>query len=261
MTAQTEDTLQAAVHAHRLRLLTFNVQAGLDTRHAGHYFTGAWRHVLPFPGRRYNLDRIGETIGGYDFVALQEVDSGSLRTSALNQVEHLADRAGYPYWGFTMTRDFRPLACHGLGYLSRWPVQDVQEHRLPSRIPGRRATTLNLGPTAGGLTLVVTHLSLGRADRERQLDFLSARVRKDGPVILLGDLNCDPAALRGHKSLQDSGLVIPQYSPPTYPSWSPKRGIDLALASPHVRIEKIQALPALHSDHLPLMIEISVPKS
>ena len=246
--------------AHRMRLLTFNVQGGLDTRHYGHYLTGAWRHVMPFAQRRYNLDRIGEGISGYDCVALQEVDAGSLRTSSMNQVEYLARRAGYSHWGFTATRDFRPVAHLGLGYMSRWPVVDLQEHHLPSRLPGRRAATLTLGPTAGGLTLIVTHLSLGRADRERQLDFLSAKVRKDGPVVLLGDLNCDPAALRGHKSLRNSGLVIPECSPLTYPSWNPKRGIDLALASSHVRIERMHALPSLYSDHLPLMVEVSIPR-
>lgn len=242
----------------RLRLLSYNIHVGLEARHYGHYFTGAWRHALPSSGGRAGLDRIAELIRGYDFVALQEADAGSLRTRNVNQLEYLAQRAGYAHWGLTVTRDLRPLARHSLGYLSRFEPAAVREHRLPSPIPGRRAMSISLGPTAGGLTLIVTHLSLGRGAQQRQLDYLSAQVPPDGPVILLGDLNCTPAMLRSHAGLKSSGLWLPGNAPATYPSWKPRHSIDHVLVSPQVQVHSVEALPHAHSDHLPLAVEIGI---
>ena len=31
----------------RLKLLSYNIQAGVDTRRYHHYFTQSWKHVLP----------------------------------------------------------------------------------------------------------------------------------------------------------------------------------------------------------------------
>src|SRR3546814_1855270 len=44
----------------RLRVLTLNIQVGMQTAHYGDYVTGAWRHVLPSRRVRANLDRIAE---------------------------------------------------------------------------------------------------------------------------------------------------------------------------------------------------------
>lgn len=250
--------LQAPVDPLRLRLLSYNIHVGLEARHYGHYFTGAWRHALPSSGGRAGLDRIAELIRGYDFVALQEADAGSLRTRNVNQLEYLAQRAGYSHWGHSVTRNLRPFARHSLGYLSRFAPVEVREHTLPSPIPGRRAMSISLGPTAGGLTLIVTHLSLGRGTQTRQLDYLSAQVPPDGPVVLLGDLNCTPETLRRHAGLKASGLWLPEGSPVTYPSWKPRHSIDHVLVSPHVQVHSVEALPHAHSDHLPLAVEIGI---
>ncbi|MEK6805604.1 MAG: endonuclease/exonuclease/phosphatase family protein [Pseudomonadota bacterium] len=242
----------------RLRLLSFNIHVGLDSRHPIHYLTNAWRHALPGPGSRAHLDRIAEVMQGYDFVAVQEADAGSLRTRQVNLLEYLAKRAGYSYWGHSITRNLPPFARHSLGYLSRFEPNNVVEHVLPSSIPGRRAVTLNLGPTAGGLHLMVTHLSLGRGSRQRQLDFLSARVPAGGPVVLLGDLNCEPEILRRHEGLKRSGLWLPDSNPATFPSWKPRQRLDHVLVTPHVDIHRVEALTDVLSDHLPLAIDIGI---
>jgi len=77
----------------RLRLLSFNIQVGISTERYHHYLTRSWQHLLPHPGRAGNLQRIGELLGNYDLVALQEADGGSDkvadRTSSIHCIHYL----------------------------------------------------------------------------------------------------------------------------------------------------------------------------
>jgi len=84
---------QAAANGHRLRLLSYNIQTGIAHSHYGHYLTRSWRYVMPHAGRWSNLDAIAGRLDGYDLVALQETDSGSLRTGFKNQTQYLAQGA------------------------------------------------------------------------------------------------------------------------------------------------------------------------
>jgi endonuclease/exonuclease/phosphatase family metal-dependent hydrolase len=245
--------------ASRLRLLSYNIHVGTRPAGYGHYVTRAWRHVLPGRDMHGTLDEMAAMMQGHDFVAVQEADAGSLRTRFVNQLEYLAKRAGFSHVGHVVTRDLRPVAQHAMGYLSRLPVARAQEHVLPARIPGRRALSVHLGPEAGGLNLLLAHLSLGAKDRERQLDYLAQLVARGSPTVLLGDLNCEPQTLRLHGGLTRSGLWVPHASPATFPSWKPTRSLDHILATPHVSVHRVESLPHLFSDHLPILAEVSVP--
>jgi endonuclease/exonuclease/phosphatase family metal-dependent hydrolase len=247
-----------AAQRPRVRLLSYNIQVGLATRHYGEYVTGAWRHALPSGGHRDSLARIAEPMRDYDFVAVQEADAGSLRTRFLNQMEYLAEAGGFPHWGFTVTRDLRPVAQHCLGYLSRLPVVDVREHVLPSVIPGRRALQVELAVGERSMTALVAHLSLGAAAQRRQLNFLSELLADRAPAVLLGDLNCEPAVLRAHPALRRLRLSGYEHTPPTFPSWKPVRSIDHILVSPGVTVLSLAALRHAVSDHLPLAAEIEL---
>lgn len=80
----------------RLRLLSFNIQVGISTERYRHYLTRSWQHLLPHTGRSGNLQKIGDLLGDFDLVALQEADGGSLRSGYVNQVEHLAHLGAFP---------------------------------------------------------------------------------------------------------------------------------------------------------------------
>jgi endonuclease/exonuclease/phosphatase family metal-dependent hydrolase len=245
--------------ARRLKLLSYNIHVGVRPEHYGHYLTRAWRHALPGEGMHATLDAMAELMRDYDFVAVQEADAGSLRTRFVNQMEYLARRAGFSHYGHVVTRDLRPVARHAMGYLSRLAPQREHGHVLPARIPGRRALSVHLGPEAGGLNLLIAHLSLGRKDRQKQLDYLARLVSHASPTVLLGDLNCGPDALREHGGLGRSGLWVPHSTPATFPSWAPRRSLDHILATPQLEVHRVEALPHRLSDHLPVLAEVSVP--
>jgi len=238
-------------------MLSFNIQAGLHTQHYGHYVTGAWRHAMPARGRRENLLQMAKLMRGYDFVAIQEADAGSLRTGSVNLIEFLAEQAGFSYYGLTVTRDLAPFARICLGYLSRTPPQRVITHALPGRLPGRGALEVDLeSPQLGGLTVLVTHLSLGRVSRSRQLAYLATLLRGQNGV-LVGDLNGSPESLRRLPSLHAAGLRAVPGTPATYPSWQPRHSLDQVLLTPRLRALSAEALPAALSDHLPLSVELA----
>ncbi len=242
----------------RLKLLSYNIQVGIQTGHHGHYFTRAWRHALPGPGMHGTLDRIAELMRDYDFVAIQEADAGSLRTQYTNQVEYLAKRAGFNHCGLTITRNLQPVARHALGYLSRHAPIGFAEHTLPSRLPGRRAIAVTLSDVAGGLQLWVTHLALRRETRHRQLQYLKQLLPAVGPVALMGDLNCTAAVLREQLTLPQGRLWVPELEAPTFPSWQPRQMLDHILLSTDIRLHQLTVLPHAISDHLPIAAEIGV---
>lgn len=93
----------------RLRLLSFNIQVGISTERYRHYVTRSWQHLLPHNGRAGNLQKIGQLLGDFDLVALQEADGGSLRSGYVNQVEHLAHLGAFPYWYQQLNRNLGVL--------------------------------------------------------------------------------------------------------------------------------------------------------
>jgi len=240
-----------------MRLLTYNIHIGAQPAGYGHYITRAWRHALPGRAMHATLDAIGDVMRDYDFVAIQEADAGSLRTRFVNQLEYLAKRGGFDHVDFTVNRDLRPVAMHAMGFLSRHKPAAIAKHRLPGRIPGRCALEVGLGPEAGGVSLLLAHLSLGHFDRHQQLDYLSALVKPGRPTVLLGDLNCEPDILRAHIALNDCGLCVPDDTPATFPSWKPRLRLDHILGTKNVGIARLEALPHLLSDHLGLAAELT----
>ncbi|MEN1728787.1 MAG: endonuclease/exonuclease/phosphatase family protein, partial [Pseudomonadota bacterium] len=157
----------------RLRLLSYNIQAGTTTGNYREYLTKSWRQVLPNNQRIANLDAIAELVADYDIVALQEVDIGSLRSGFLNQAKYLATHAAFPHWHHQGNRKVGMIAHAGNGLLSKIAPATIEEHKLPGAIPGRGAMVARFGEGEEGFWLVVLHLALGRRARSQQLDYVA----------------------------------------------------------------------------------------
>jgi endonuclease/exonuclease/phosphatase family metal-dependent hydrolase len=246
--------------APRLRIVSYNIQAGIATSRYHQYVTHSWKHVLPYRRRAENLDRIAELIRDFDLVGLQEVDAGSLRSRFVNQVGYLSTRAGFTSWYHQTNRDLGKLGQHSIGLLSRIPIAGVCEHRLPGTIPGRGVLVARLGEGTGGLTLMIMHLSLGRRARLRQLDYVADLVREYPDVILMGDLNCRSESGEMIRLVERSGLSEPVHGLLTFPSWRPNRNLDHILVSPSLRVVGAGALAFPFSDHLPIAAVVVLPE-
>lgn len=261
ITQEVQPRRAARAHPRTLRLLSYNIQVGIRTERFRHYLTHGWKHLLPYDSRRENLDRIADLVAEYDVVALQEVDAGSLRSGFLNQAAYLADQAGFPYWYSQCNRDLGILAQHGNAVLSRREPEMIQDHKLPGMIPGRGAILVQLGQGEDAVVLVILHLSLGPRAQDQQLGYIRELVQEFRHVVVLGDLNISAARLMEHRQIKAAGLTTLSWAHHTYPSWNPQVGLDHVLVSSEIGVNDIRVLDCQLSDHLPIEIEIEIPRS
>ena len=241
----------------RLRLLSFNIQVGISTERYRHYLTRSWQHLLPHNGRAGNLQKIGDLLGDFDLVALQEADGGSLRSGYVNQVEHLAHLGAFPYWYQQLNRNLGRFAQHSNGVLSRLKPQLLEDHPLPGP-SGRGAILVRFGEGEDALIVVMMHLALGAKTRARQLAYIRELIGGYRHQILMGDMNTHATDLLDHSPLRDLGLIAPQVEA-TFPSWRPQRCLDHILLSSSLTLERVEVLAQPISDHLPVAVEIRLP--
>jgi endonuclease/exonuclease/phosphatase family metal-dependent hydrolase len=246
-------------HRH-IRLLTFNIQVGINTASYRHYLTRSWQHFLPHRKRIENLDRIAALLRNYDVVALQECDGGSLRSGYINQVQYLAEAAGIPYWYQQLNRNLGQLAQHSNGLLSRYRPLSVEEYKLPGLIPGRGAIVARYGSEDDPLVLVMLHLALSKSAQQRQLGFIRDLIADYKHVVLMGDLNNHADQLLSHTPLKHANLVPLPETAHSFPSWRPERALDHILVSPSLEIRRSEVVSFPVSDHLPVAMDIALPK-
>lgn len=243
----------------RFSLLSYNIQAGVDTQCYREYVTKGWKHVLPHSERMRNLNRMAAMLSNYDMVSLQEVDAGSLRSGFVDITEYLAHRAGFPHWYHQINRNIGVLARHSNGFLSHFEPRQVSHHKLPGG-PGRGAMMFEFGTSSDDLLLCSLHLALGRRARGKQLDFISELVQDRKHVVVVGDMNasCESSEVRNFVS--GTGLQGAACDQATFPSWRPVRRIDHILVSDALKVVKAQVVDYPLSDHLPISVELEMPR-
>ncbi|AVP96031.1 endonuclease [Ahniella affigens] len=242
-----------------MRLMTFNIQAGAYTGSYREYLTRSWQTVLPHKGKLRNLAGIAQLIEPCDFVAIQEADSASVRTGFRDQMEYLAEMAGFPFWSHQRNRNLG-LAQPGSGLLSRFEPTSVIAHRLPGAIPGRGALEVHFGEDGQDLRLIVVHMALTAAGQLKQSRYLADLTADMKHVAILGDFNATPesdslAPLFASKRLRSANTE------PSFPSWNPSRNIDLVLLSAGLKVKHAEVYSVPISDHLPVQIDVEIPRS
>ena len=242
-----------------LRLLSYNIQAGIDTAQYRDYLTKGWKHVLPSRQRLQNMEAIAGILGGYDLVGLQEVDSGSLRTGFLDMTEYLARRAGYRHWYRQVNRNIGVIAQNSNGFLSQYEPTRVKNYRLPPG-NGRGAMLIEFGTGEMALRICSVHLALSRRLRRRQLDFVSELLARSRHIVVMGDMNagCESTELR--RFIEVNQLQDPAGKQLTFPSWRPVKRIDHILVSRAIQVRNCQVINYPLSDHLPIGLELVVPE-
>ncbi|MBN2885969.1 MAG: endonuclease/exonuclease/phosphatase family protein [Chromatiaceae bacterium] len=243
-----------------LHLLSYNVQAGIQSRQYSDYLTNSWKHLFPHPQRQTNLDRIAQLLQRYDLVGLQEVDAGSLRSARLDQVEYLAHRGAFPHWYRQVNRDLGPFAQHSNGLLSRPRPGPITEHRLPG-LPGRGVMVAEYPLCDGShLAVGIVHLALGWRARRRQLDYLVALAERHPCLVLMGDFNCGCNSRGLRAMIRRAGMTGLDCELKTFPSWRPRHNLDHILIAQSLRVVEARVIDYALSDHLPISMTIELPE-
>ena len=243
----------------RLRLLSYNVQVAIAANRPHHYLTYSWKHLLPHAQIFENMDKIADLVREFDIVGLQEVDGGSLRTGFINQTAYLADKAQFPHWFDQTNRRIGRLARHSNGLLSKFSPNQIMEHKLPGRVPGRGAMAIEYGDPSNPLLIVLLHLALSKRARAIQLGYVNQLIRDYEHVVVMGDMNCTPGSGELSTLLNGTTLRPPVDGLHTFPSWKPRVKLDHILVSSSLDIRRIKVLNCQISDHLPIAVDILLP--
>jgi endonuclease/exonuclease/phosphatase family metal-dependent hydrolase len=238
-----------------LRVVTYNIHKGVQGLG---------------PTRRLEIHNLSRAVQGFDadLICLQEVRR--FHRKMQKHFEHWPTHgqasflAPQGYEAVYQTNAVTRHGEHGNALLTRWPVlqtghHDVSDHRFEQR--GLLHVVLQVGERP--LHVVVVHLGLTHASRERQVQrlgrFIAREVPADEPLLVAGDFN--DWGVRLHAPMAALGLhTFEHMRLPTYPARLPLLQLDrvyvrgLRLRSAHVPGGQGWSR---WSDHLPLIAELA----
>lgn len=237
-------------------ILSYNIQAGIGTQRAHHYFTRAHHQLVSTKTKQRRLRAIGEFVADYDVVCLQEVDPGGRRAGFLNQGDLLREVSHHPHHVHQENRAVRAISRHGNAILSRVAIQSCVDLKLPGRVGGRGALIVELDMDPATIVACV-HLSLGQADQLQQVEFLAdhlnlpryGRTRR----IVCGDFNCGVKSLPMERLSEMCELrALTSGIDKTYPSWAPRQALDHILSDDKTFEHEVLVEKSTYSDHRPV---------
>lgn len=203
-----------------------------------------------------------------DIIALQELDSGLVRTGHVDQAKLLANM-------LKMNHHFHPsihieAGQYGNAVLSPHPMRLFHASELPTiprkKIKERRGA-IWLKIDIGGTEIEVfnTHLGLNRHERLTQARALMSpewikHPKCQEPMILCGDLNTTRWS-RVYKIFRNTLVDVRRAS--TWPSRFPLLRLDYIFISRDIKVINStvlkDGLTRKASDHLPLLVTLEIP--
>ena len=110
------------------------------------------------------------------------------------------------------------------------------------------------------LLVCIMHLALGKRARRLQLAYISELVKEYSQLVVMGDFNCGTDSSELRELVDSTHLKLPVEDLKTFPSWRPNRKFDHILISDSLKLQKTHVLEHTHSDHLPICVEIELPR-
>lgn len=160
--------------------------------------------------------------------------------------------------------DCGPAGCGNL-ILSRWPLERLDVRSSWHDGPGIPAVlAARVRHPAGDFTLVVAHLSrpMEPVRQQEQAVWLAGFLHGlPRPLVVTGDFNAAPWSPLFHRLQRDGGVTRAGGIMPTWPSGllNPVGiPIDHLLGSPDIQFGPVRVLPAVGSDHLPLLAGLQI---
>lgn len=243
-----------------MRILLYNMRYATGAGPAFHW---------PLPGIGYikdtgvNLQRIIRFITEVkpDIAGLLEIDTGSLRSRSVNQVEAIADALGHvssyktKYGIKTFPNRLPIMRKQGNAFITGSHISNEHIHYFDTGIK-RLVLELELDD----LCIFLVHLSLKYSHRHYQLRYLHTLIQRTAkPLIVAGDFN----TLRGDYEIElfmaATGLSSANaLGEPSYPSHAPRKQLDFILHSKDIRITDFRIPKVPYSDHLPLVCDFEI---
>ena len=178
-----------------------------------------------------DLDAIARVINDSkaDIVALQEVETGVIRSGGVDEAKTLAEKTGLHY-KFFKAIDYEG-GEYGIAILSRYKLKNAKLVPLPQQITAEKRILAYVTIKVGKQQLIFanTHLDATRTPENRIVQMehiLKEFERSTLPVILCGDLN----SVAGFEVIialdKQFKRTCIENCPPTSPQINPKKTID-----------------------------------
>jgi endonuclease/exonuclease/phosphatase family metal-dependent hydrolase len=234
-----------------VKLLTWNIQAGIGTQRYRDYLVRAHLQLFHGPSKTEALHNIAREITPYDIVCLQEVDLGGRRAGYSSQVEEIARLSRHAYVEVQENRRVPGISRHGNAILSHWPMKNVRDLKLPGRVAGRGCLVADVEGRFE-LTIACLHLSLGAADQKLQLARIANALEGADAWAAMGDFNCGARSASLETFCDSTGGHLSRTAPLTFPAWRPSRDYDHIVVAGELSVTQYQCEPATFSDHRPV---------
>lgn len=187
-----------------------------------------------------------------DIVALQEVDSATVRSKREDVLKNLSEKTGL----FRMYGAAIPYqeGKYGVGILSR--RQPSKYYTVP--LPGNEEKRVLLVAVFKKYVIFCTHLSLTEADRLSSVLIINKEAAKfQKPIYLLGDMNAEPTS--ASISILKERWKLLSGEEFSFPATVPNKCIDYIFTSNNrkakVISKKVIGEP-MASDHRPVLVEV-----
>ncbi len=192
-----------------------------------------------------------------DFVALQELDSATQRSTRKDVLGELA-RETKLFPTYRASIDYQG-GKYGIGFLTKEKPLRTEAISLPGTEEKRSLLVIEMEKAV----ICCTHFSLTQADRVKSVELINQLVTKyRKPVFLAGDLNAEITSPE-MKSLSQNWQALNNSDVPTIPADRPVKCIDFIAAlkssvySFVLLKSKVENEPVA-SDHLPVWVKVQV---
>lgn len=208
-----------------------------------------------------DYQRVADVIARLDpaIVALQELDSATLRSDGVVVLDELARRTKmHAVYGASI--DFQG-GKYGVGILTK--EKPLRWWSVP--LPGREESRSLLVVELKKVIICCSHFSLNEEDRLLSAEIINDLFIDSGkPVFLAGDLNATPES-EVIKKIEEKWTMLNDPDDPTFPADIPERCIDYIFVlkggeSELVAIETLVEQEPVASDHLPVWVKLKITK-
>ena len=192
-----------------------------------------------------------------DVVALQELDSATMRSKGVVVLDTLAKLTGmHQTFGASITYQG---GKYGVGVLSVEKPRGWKRVKLPGREEERSVLIVEFR----NFVLGCTHFSLSPDDRLASVAVVNEAARSwSKPVFLAGDINANPSS-EVIRSFSRDWQILNDTSAYTIPSDKPRRCIDYVMALRltglnFVARKAVVEQEPVASDHLPVWVDVEI---
>lgn len=141
-----------------------------------------------------------------DIVGLQELDNFTNRSGNTNQIQLLAEAAGYEYFYFTKTIDYDG-GEYGHGIMSKYPIKSYEIIPFNNQDSENRCFSRSIIKVKSKeIAFYNTHLEFMGNIQEKQMSEIVEMTKNDKYFVITGDMNCEPQKLQN--SIDSTRMIM-----------------------------------------------------